>query len=361
LSSYAKIDQLIIYTLLNLPCAPTMNSTNLKAHAALLAVNTIYAINFVVAKEVMPAYIQPFGFIIIRVGVATLLFWLTAILWQRHKKGYVRLAPPPKSDELISPYKDDTDKKHWLLAMPFIPMHQLKQHVSRKDAITLLVCSCFGVAINQMLFFKGLANTSPIHGALIMITTPILVLLIASILKGGERFSRQKIAGILLGLGGAAMIILQGVGGNQPSNATPFGDFCIFLNAASYGLYLVLAKPLMARFHFLFVTKWTFLLGFFIVLPFGWHEFTQIAWHTFSPFIWACVGYVVFMVTFMAYLLNSYALRTVNASVVSTYIYTQPLLTTIIALILGKDAPNLYTLLAGLCIFIGVYWTSKQR
>lgn len=339
LSSKAML-QCVGYAKKSTTFVATMKHPNLPAHAALLAVNTIYAINFVVAKEIMPAYIQPFGFIVIRVGIATLLFWLTDALRKalihKHKNN---LETTPKKTAKILPNIDN--------------------QISNKDRLMLVLCGLFGVAINQMLFFKGLSLTSPIHGALIMITTPILVLIIGALLIGGERFRKRKAIGVLLGLVGATMIILQGMAQSVSGKSSVLGDFCIFLNAASYGFYLVLAKPLMARYHFLSITKWTFLIGFILVLPFGYTEFNQIQWHTFHAFVWFALGYVVFMVTFMAYLLNSYALRSVNASVVSTYIYTQPLLTTLLAVLLGKDYPTLYTLLAGLIIFIGVYMVSK--
>lgn len=311
-------------TVLSYLCAE-MSRTPLKSHLALLGVNLIYGINFVVAKEVMPSYIQPFGFIILRVGIATLLFWLLAAFW--HKS----IAATATND--------------------------IRQ-ANAKEWGTFLLCGLLGVAINQMLFFKGLSLTSPIHGALIMITTPILVLLMSGLLVKGEPLNWRKSLGVLLGLAGAAMVIVQGA--NNTTDATsPWGDFCIFLNAASYGLYLVMAKPLLARYHFLTVTKWTFLLGFWVVLFFGWREFIAIEWHTFTPFVWACVAYVVLMVTFMAYLLNSYALRSVHPSLVSAYIYTQPLIATFVAVLLGKDSISLGTVLAATLIFIGVYGVSK--
>ena len=298
-------------------------TTPLSAHIALFCVNLIYGINFVVAKAVMPAYIQPFGFIVIRVGLTTLLFWIAAAFWQT-----IRPSSP--------------------------------KHFDRHDWRSLLLGGVFGVATNQMLFFKGLSLTSPIHGALIMITTPILVLLLSVGLSGSEQLTWRKSAGVLLGLSGAAAIILLGAA--QPNgNSSALGDFCIFLNALSYGLYLVIIKPLLLRYHFLSVAKWTFLLGFLLVLPFGWGEFRAIQWHLFSPSIWACVAYVVIMVTFMAYLLNIYALRHAKASLVSAYIYTQPFITGIIAVVLGKDQLSLSTLLAAVCIFTGVYWVSAAK
>lgn len=289
---------------------------------ALLGVNLIYGINFVLAKELTPSYIKPFGLIIIRAGLATLLFWLTASLFDNEGRDRTTIAP--------------------------------------SDRFRLVACGLFGVAINQMLFFKGLSLTSPIHGALIMITTPVLVLIMASVVIG-ERLTPQKIVGICIGLAGAAFLILKGNAQGMTSGGNGLGDFYIFVNTVSYGLYLVIVKPLMFRYSFFTVIKWTFLFGFCFVLPFGWQEFRAIEWGSFPPYIWAILAYIIVAVTFLAYLWNTYALKYVNASTVSAYIYTQPLITIVLAVCLGKDAPNITTIGAGCLIFAGVYLASAKK
>ena len=49
---------------------------NLLAHLALLAVNLIYGSSHFIAKEVMPDYLKPNTFILLRVFGATIMFWI---------------------------------------------------------------------------------------------------------------------------------------------------------------------------------------------------------------------------------------------------------------------------------------------
>ncbi len=296
-----------------------------KAHLALVAVNLLYGGNYIIAKEVTPAFIKPFGFIVIRVTMATMLFWLL------HKA--LRKA--------ISITKEP------LLHKP----------IAKKDFPLLAACGLFGVGINQMMFFKGLSLTSPINASLIMITTPIMVLIFAAfIIK--EKITPLKLLGIAVGTAGAAFLIIYGAkSGDAISN--PLGDLCIFINACSYALYLVLVKPLMQRYHPFVLIKWVFFFGWFIIMPFGFAEFRAIEWQTFSIGIWMCVAYVVVGATFFTYFFNVYALGKLNPSVVSTYIYTQPLIATTIAVLLGKDALTAIKVLAAVFIFMGVYMVSK--
>lgn len=288
-------------------------SRNIWVHLALGTVALLYAINYIVAKEIMPEPILPFGLIVVRAGGATLLFWLFSLFGKWEK-------------------------------------------IEKKDFIKLIFCALFGVVINQLLFFKGLSITSPINASIILTTTPILVLVISVILLG-EKITSQKLLGILLGITGAFFLI----GGTQLnfSNETALGDILVFINAISYGIYLVLVKPLMNKYEALTVIRWVFLIGLFFIVPFGWSEFIQIDWVNLPQYAYAIVIYIVVGVTFLVYLLNAWGLRYVNASVVGFYIYLQPLLTVLVASYLGKDSITLLKVLFSLMIFIGVYLVSS--
>ncbi len=288
----------------------------LRAHISVLLANVIYGANYSIAKEIMPSLIRPFGFIVIRVCTAALLFLLTYLLFFREK-------------------------------------------ISKGDWPRLAGCALFGVAINQLLFFKGLSLTSPIHSGLIMVTNPIFVLLLSfMILK--ELASARRIAGIVCGICGATLLIAYG---NRFSSdqGDALGDFCILINSLSYALYLVLVLPLMKKYHPVTIMQAVFLLGSLIVLPFGWSEFTAIPWQEFDTGDWMATVFVVVGTTFLAYLFNTLALRELSANVVSVYIYLQPLLAAGFAIALGKDMPNMLHAISAILIFTGVWLSTKSK
>ena len=177
---------------------------NLLAHIALIFANLIYAINFTFAKDVMPEYIMPSGFILLRVIGGFFLCSLCYFLF-------------------------------------------IKEKVERKDILRLAICGIFGVAINQLFFFEGLNLTTPINAAIVMTINPILVILL-SFLIIKEVLTFRKTLGVLLGLMGASMLILNGEGIDFSSNHQT-GNLFVFINASSYGLYLVLVKPLIQKYH----------------------------------------------------------------------------------------------------------------
>lgn len=285
---------------------------SIRPHFFLFIVNLFYGAGFTISKLVMPEYIRPFGFIFIRVFATTALFFIIHRLW-------------------------------------------LKETVAKKDFLLLFICSIFGVVINQELFFAGLSITTPINASLIMIMTPILVFVISFILAH-EKATWQKILGLALGLTGA-FVILAGKG-FRFSGATLLGDLFILINATSYAVYLVMVRPLMKKYHPLTVIKWVFFFGLIPVTALGVGQFTEIAWHTFTGQTWLAVGFVIICTTFLAYLLNMLALREVHSSVVGAYIYLQPIIASIISIVLGKDELNTEKILAAVLIFSGVYLVS---
>ena len=130
----------------------------------------------------------------------------------------------------------------------------------------LVLGGLFGVALNQMLFFLGLNLTEPIHAALIMMSTPLLITIIALIILK-ERIGWDKGLGLLLGISGAIFLMSAGKQVTITGN-TMTGDFLIFLNAASYAIYLVIIKPLMQRYRPIIVIRLGFLIWVYYDHPF---------------------------------------------------------------------------------------------
>jgi drug/metabolite transporter (DMT)-like permease len=93
----------------------------------------------------------------------------------------------------------------------------------------------------------------------------------------------------------------------------------------------------MLKYKPLTVINWVFFFGMLVAAPFGLSDIQQTQWQTFTPAVYAKIAFVIIAVTFLPYLFNTYALKSVSATVVSSCIYLQPLLAALIALSLGSD------------------------
>ena len=292
----------------------------LSAHIALIFANLIYAINFTFAKDVMPEFIMPSGFILLRVIGAFFLFSVSYFIF-------------------------------------------INEKVKSKDVFRLAICGVFGVAINQLFFFEGLNLTTPINASIVMTINPILVIFL-SFLIIKETITFRKSLGVLLGLSGASILILKG-GSIDFSANHQTGNLFVFINASSYGLYLIFVKPLMQKYHLITVLFYVFGFGLLYVTPFGFNSLMDVEWRTIPTNIYLEIGFVVFCTTFIAYLLNSLALKKLSPTTVSIYIYLQPILASLFAILWGADYLDKEKIIAALFIFLGVYLVSvrslKQR
>ncbi|NRD19024.1 DMT family transporter [Winogradskyella eckloniae] len=283
---------------------------------ALIMVQVLYGLNYTYAKIVMNGnFVPPFALTILRVGGAAILFWLISI---------------------------------WLP----------KEKIERGDYFKFFIAALFGVCINMLFFLKGVELTTPIHAAAITTITPVIILILSSfVLK--EKVTILKIVGITIAFSGALVLTLFGDSDRVGDNVV-LGNTFIFLNAIFYSIYVILIKQLTKKYHPFTFIKWLFLFGFFMVLPFGYTEFKAIPWDTFSPHIYFSIAFVVVGATFGTYLLNPIALNKLKASTVGVFIYLQPVIAGLFALVMGADRMDTLKIIAMLLIFSGVYLVSLK-
>lgn len=294
-----------------------MKNTTLGFLAALGA-TVIYGLNHTIAKNVMPVYISPFGFILLRVLGATILFWLASIF-----------------------------VKH--------------ERIERKDWPRLIACSFLGMVINMLAFFKGLELSTPVNSSVIITISPIIVFIFSAILLK-EKIKLIRSTGILFGFVGALILVLYTAktGLNAPN--IPLGNILFIVNSFAYGLYLVLVKPLIEKYNIINLLKWLFLLAIFMNFPVTIVEFSSVDWmnlpikEAILPMVFVVVG-----TTFCTYLFNAYALRTLSPSTVSSFIYLQPIVGIIYAVSTKSDSLSLVSVIGMILIFIGIYLVTKKQ
>lgn len=289
---------------------------NTQAHLGLLANNLFFAINIGSIKHFTANdFAGPYGLNIIRIGVCVLLFWILFVLNSGNK-------------------------------------------LQRKDLLRFLLCSLSALAINQMLFMKGLSYTYSIHASLLLLISPILITFIAAwVLK--ERLGYFKIAGLIMGIIGATILITTRESTGNGDNIL-LGDLLIILSAVAYTFYFILVKPLMLKYPAMDVMRWVFTFGLFMIIPLGWKEFTHITWHQFGTLEYVLLFLIVIPGTFLAYIFNVYGIKILGASVAGTYIYSQPFFGVLIATIFLNEQFTVYKIIAAVFIFAGVFFANKQ-
>ncbi len=290
---------------------------NTKAHLGLLATNLFFAINYSAIKYFTGNhYAGPFGINIIRIGISAILFWILFLCTRTKTK------------------------------------------IPRTDLAAFLLCAFTGLAVNQMLFIKGLSLTFSIHASLLTLITPILITLIgAAILKEG--ITGVKISGLLLATAGAIILISAREETSTGTNVF-LGDILIICSAVAYTFYFITTKPLILKYSPVDVMRWVFTFGFFMILPVCLREFSQITWHVFTFKDYLLLLLISVPGTFFAYLFNVYGIKILSASVAGAYIYSQPVFAVAIAMIFLKEQLPPQKIIAALLIFSGVYLSNRN-
>ena len=293
-----------------------MNKYKVLGILATLSATTIYGLNHTIAKVVMPDHIGAFGFVQLRLVGAGFIFFVLSL--------FVK-----------------------------------KQKIDTADYIRLFFAALLGMCINMLMFFKGLQLSTPINSSVIITLTPIMVLLLSYVFLK-EKIGFIKLSGILMGFTGALVLIIYGkkIAANAPN--IMLGNIMFLINASAFAGYLVLSKPLTEKYHTITLMKWMFMIGIILSFPVTYIEFKEVEW-TALPFfaIWR-MGFVVIGTTFLTYMLNMYALKSLPASTIGAFIYIQPLIAIFYAIITGNDSLDLIKFIAIILVFSGVYLASKK-
>ncbi|MPL94458.1 hypothetical protein SDC9_40612 [bioreactor metagenome] len=290
-----------------------MNSPRL-AHIALIISGILFGANYWIAKSLMPDYLNPTQIILFRTIGATLLF---------------------------------------SLLLPFTK----KSRFSVKEWILIILCGISGVTINQFMFFTGLNLTTPVEASLLHTISPVVVLVLAFFITR-ERSSPVQIAGIVLGFSGAIWLTLHGKSLSWSSDHLR-GDLYILINITAYSIYLVLAKPIMARHDPMRVVFWVFFTGMVAFLPFSMNSLAGLPDIQLSErMIWVLV-YVVAGTTFLTYLLTVFGIKNLSSRTVGAYIYMQPVISGAIGIVSGNEPLTWPKVVSAMLIFSGVFLASS--
>lgn len=275
----------------------------------------MYGVSYWIVKWLVPEYFTPFQLVFFRVSVSFIVFFILQ--------------------------KSTTTEK-----------------VRRHDLFKLALYSLLGIALNQTLFINGVSRTTPVDASIIHVLNPILVLLFASLIIK-EKINFTKIVGVIFGALGAVTMIAyhKTVSFNQDNF---IGNMLILCNLTSYALFLVLSKPIMKKYKTLTVMMWLFFFGVIYLLPFSYKQVISISPEVIPLKAWLALAYIVFGTTVLTYLFTMYALKFLSASVVSYYIYIQPIVVGIITIWILHENITLANILSTVLIFVGVYLVSKQ-
>ncbi len=288
--------------------------STLRVHLGLLFVSFIFGANSVTAKIAMRE-ISPMALVLIRVSTSAVILFIIHRIFIKEK---------------IQQSRD-----YWSFAL----------------------FSIFGIVINQVLFLKGLSMTTAINATVLVTTIPVVTIVIAILLRK-EPASLRKILGSVISFIGVVMLL----GSEKIDLHDDFfmGNILVFINAVSFGIYLVISKNILRRYHPSTVTSWVFIFGAIGVFPFGIKDVANLSYAEVSMTAWLCAAFLIIFSSVIVYYINNWALQRTSSSTVAVYIYVQPVVATIISTLTLGETLTLNTAVSAAVIFAGVFIVSLK-
>ncbi|MDR3267677.1 MAG: DMT family transporter [Tannerella sp.] len=294
-----------------------MEDKNFRGHAALITAYLIFGLNTPVSKAVlMYGGTSAMALTFYRFAGATALFWIASLFAK-------------------------------------------KDPVNRRDLFLLFVASMFGILINQMSFIIGLSMTSPINASVITTLAPIMTMLLAAFFLK-EPITWKKVTGVLIGASGALLLILNGNMAHH-NGVSIEGDMLCVLSCFAFAIYLAAFKRLIVRHSAVTSMKWMFLFATVCSLPWCRRDVLTVDYAAMPADVYLRIAYVVVMATFLAYLLVPVGQKSLRPTVVSMYNYLQPIVSSLVAVILGMDTFGWNKGAASLLVFLGVYVVTQSK
>ena len=242
----------------------------------------------------------------------------------------------------------------WILSAFF-----KQEHVNHRDMLRIFFASLFALVFNQGIFIFGLSMTSPIDASIVTTTLPIVTMIVAAIyLK--EPVTNKKVLGIFVGAMGALILILSSQAAGS-GNGNIIGDLLCLIAQISFSIYLTVFKGLSQKYSPITLNKWMFVYASMCYIPFSYHGIAAIQWAEVSTAALVQVGYVVVGGSFLAYICIMTAQRLLRPTVVSMYNYMQPIVASIVTVVIGMATFNLEKGIAIALVFLGVYIVTQSK
>lgn len=291
----------------------------LSGHIACFMAYAIFGVNIIVCKDLTGGHlISPIAIFTLRSLGAGLLFWILSLFF---------------------PY----------------------EKVEKRDYLKIFAAAFLGYFVTQLTFLMAIPDVTPMHCSIISSMSPIYTMFIAAIVLK-EPLSWQKAGGVVLSLCGILFLIFSNAAGaSGVSESKLSGIFLMFLNSLSFSLYLGIFKPVIAKYSVVTFMKWIFLFSALMSLPLSFREVFSFEWTRIPAVQMWELGYLIVFATFMSYFLIPFGQKRIRPTLVSMYSYIQPIIATVISIILAMDILTWQKVLAAFMVFAGVFVVSRSR
>jgi drug/metabolite transporter (DMT)-like permease len=290
-----------------------MNDKRLQAHGAILLANVIFGLGVPITKMLLTDWVSPMTYMAVRCLGAAVVFWIISCFMKQEK-------------------------------------------VERHDLMVILVGGLMGVVVSQTLTAWALDYTSPVYFSLIATLTPVAVMLMAALFIG-ERITGMKFLGVLLGIGGAILMVIMGQTSGSGSNDL-LGIILAILSVLTWAVYMIITRKVAQKYTPVTQMKYVFLISAVVTVPLAWPELSQQPLFSAETFGWDGaleMAFIVLLATVLGYFLIPFAMKSLSATTVSIYTNLQPMVASFVAIMIGQDRLTWDKPVAAILVLLSAY------
>lgn len=290
-----------------------MDGKKISGHVAIFSANAIFGLGVPVTKVLLDNWVTPMGYIASRSLFAAIIFWVIQC---------------------------------------FLP----KEKVAPKDLLVILSCGLLGFFISQTLTAEALVYTSPVYYSLIAAMTPVAVMLLAAAFIK-EKITGLSIVGVVLAIAGAILMVFASQSSVSVGKNDVLGLFLALMSLLTWAIYLIATRKVSQKYSPVTQMKWVFLISAVVAVPWAWNELPLNKLYT-SAWAWdgvAEMAFIVIFATVLGYFLIPFAMKYLKATTVSIYTNLQPVIASLVAIVLGQDIWTWDKPIAAVLILLGAY------
>lgn len=234
-----------------------------------------------------------------------------------------------------------------------------KIDVPVRDIWLMGLAGFFCIFLDQGLFIVGLSYTSPIDAGIITTMIPVFSLVLAVLFKAMKP-SMVRILGIAIGLAGAVTMVLS-TGTESGVRSSVFGDAIVIVAILCFCIYLVFFTELISRYPVYVLMKWMFLFSALLMMPFSLWFTTADVIASVPVISWLEALYVLFGGTVFAFLFMLEGQKYCTPDVVGVFSYIQPVVASVLAIMLGLGEFTLAKAVGTVLIFVSVLIVTRTK
>ena len=214
----------------------------------------------------------------------------------------------------------------------------------------------FGYVVNQGCFIVGLGSTTSDHSAVLIASSPIIILLLASAI-GHERFTVAKSLGMAICFGG--VMILETEHGSPARSPLLAGDLITLAGVIGFSAYTVLGKKVAHRYDSVSMNAFNAAAAAILLMPLALRQAVRLDWRSVGWVGWTGLLYMASLSAVAGYLLFYWLLRYMDASRVVVVNYFQPIVVVLLSIPLLGERPTMRLLASATLVLLGVYLAER--